>query len=612
MASWSATCSVRMGRNISTILSKMTAKVMSRDSSAVNLYQLLPSTDQPTTDLYGSSMRIIDRLVDDQYVVPYPLRRSDFFAELWQTTAKLLVVFDERESINTCGSASEFDHEFSLVCQFLADGGKVLLLLNSSASTENTLNPTSLGHLLSAPRVVTPPLESSQWKWRIHASTASVPHSRILVGSPDETRANLVITSINPLDSRLDSLRQGLELLHIPCRSLTSHIHEKPSNSVTLYSMIMDSHNTRAKKALSIFSEPSTLAGLGDFTHAELRDCSTLSNLPAEFDWLGYRKNLNTDTLGKNLIWSESLGSSWALCESVLEKIPPHSGLVVVSNRQTQGHGRGDNRWVTPSGQAAFTLSLTLNPPTYVSPRSAVTFANYVTGMQHLVALSILLACKQLIAERLGALNGHQCAFEVDEEFLVNLQYSGPQICLKWPNDVYVVWNESKQCGDVSSPSPNCPRSGKLAGMLTRCSLGGDKEANFIIGIGVNVSNHMPTICLQDLLDRVCSKQPSVISTAEVIATILSRLERLVSRTLHTYGLSWAFELYTRCWMHTNQTVEVRSNKNGSPTFGRQCTITGLDSFGYLLVRDNETGERFSLHPDGNSMDMMLGLIKPK
>lgn len=557
-------------------------------------------------------MRTIERLVDDQCVVPYPLRRSDFFAELWQTTAKLLVVFDEPESMNTCKSASEFDHEFSLVCQFLADGGKVLLLLNSSASTENTQNPTSLGHLLSAPRVVTHPLESPQWKWRIHASTASVPHSSILVGSPDETRTNLVITSINPLDSRLDSLRQGLELLHIPCRSLINHFHEKPSNNVTLYSMIMGSHNTRAEKTLNIFSEPSTLAGLGDFTHAELRDCSTLSSLPPEFDWLGYRKNLNTNTLGKSLIWSESLGSSWVLCESVLGKIPPHSGLVVVSNRQTQGHGRGDNRWVTPSGQAAFTLNLTLNPPTYVSQRSAVTFANYVTGMQHLVALSILVACKQLIAERLGALNGHQCAFEVDEELLVNLQHSGPQLRLKWPNDVYVVWNENKQCGDVASSSPDCPRSGKLAGMLTRCSLVGDKEANFIIGIGLNVSNHMPTICLQDLLDRVCPKQASVVSTAEVIATILSRLERLVSRTLHTYGLSWAFELYTRCWMHTNQTVKVCSNKNGSPTFGRQCTITGLDAFGYLLVRDNETGEQFSLHPDGNSMDMMLGLIKPK
>ncbi|OON14136.1 hypothetical protein X801_10077 [Opisthorchis viverrini] len=185
--------------------------------------------------------------------------------------------------------------------------------------------------------------------------------------------------------------------------------------------------------------------------------------------------------------------------------------------------------------------------------------------MQHLVALSILLACKQLIAERLGALNGHQCAFEVDEELLVNLQHSGPQLRLKWPNDVYVVWNENKQCGDVASSSPNCPRSGKLAGMLTRCSLVGDKEANFIIE-GSEKNRWASNFGRQD---------PS------------------------------------HCVLG-NQTVKVCSNKNGSPTFGRQCTITGLDAFGYLLVRDNETGEQFSLHPDGNSMDMMLGLIKPK
>ncbi|VDP73320.1 unnamed protein product [Schistosoma curassoni] len=40
--------------------------------------------------------------------------------------------------------------------------------------------------------------------------------------------------------------------------------------------------------------------------------------------------------------------------------------------------------------------------------------------------------------------------------------------------------------------------------------------------------------------------------------------------------------------------------------------IVGLDNYGYLLVEDICTGIRHKLHPDGNSMDMMRGLIITK
>nr|ABA40772.1 SJCHGC01710 protein [Schistosoma japonicum] len=40
--------------------------------------------------------------------------------------------------------------------------------------------------------------------------------------------------------------------------------------------------------------------------------------------------------------------------------------------------------------------------------------------------------------------------------------------------------------------------------------------------------------------------------------------------------------------------------------------IVGVDNYGYLLVKDLCTGIKHQLHPDGNSMDMMRGLIMAK
>jgi biotin---protein ligase len=49
-------------------------------------------------------------------------------------------------------------------------------------------------------------------------------------------------------------------------------------------------------------------------------------------------------------------------------------------------------------------------------------------------------------------------------------------------------------------------------------------------------------------------------------------------------------------------------NENGTE---QQVTILGLDPHGYLLVRGSN-GSQFSVQPDGNSFDMLQGLIKPK
>ena len=49
---------------------------------------------------------------------------------------------------------------------------------------------------------------------------------------------------------------------------------------------------------------------------------------------------------------------------------------------------------------------------------------------------------------------------------------------------------------------------------------------------------------------------------------------------------------------------------SGSPD-NKPVIITGIDEFGYLRVRDEE-GKSLTLHPDGNTFDIMKGLIAMK
>jgi biotin--protein ligase len=42
------------------------------------------------------------------------------------------------------------------------------------------------------------------------------------------------------------------------------------------------------------------------------------------------------------------------------------------------------------------------------------------------------------------------------------------------------------------------------------------------------------------------------------------------------------------------------------------ATILGIDDYGYLQVRTNKTQELLSLQPDGNTFDIMKGLIATK
>lgn len=63
--------------------------------------------------------------------------------------------------------------------------------------------------------------------------------------------------------------------------------------------------------------------------------------------------------------------------------------------------------------------------------------------------------------------------------------------------------------------------------------------------------------------------------------------------------------------------VNIRYFRNAEITVvqpdgsSQEVTIIGIDEYGFLLVK-GKRGKAFTVHPDGNSFDILNGLIAPK
>lgn len=124
---------------------------------------------------------------------------------------------------------------------------------------------------------------------------------------------------------------------------------------------------------------------------------------------------------------------------AVLAAMPdaPH-GTVVVTDRQTAGRGQRGNSWEAQPG-ANLTFSLLLRPQAIPAARQF--------ELSMIVALEVAACVRRALA-------GAPVA---------------PQVCVKWPNDIYV--------GDR-----------KIAGILIENSLSGSGIERSIAGIGLNVN----------------------------------------------------------------------------------------------------------------------------
>lgn len=188
----------------------------------------------------------------------------------------------------------------------------------------------------------------------------------------------------------------------------------------------------------------------------------------------------------------------------------------------------------------------------------------------------------------------------------------GLDVQIKWPNDIYY--------------------SGvKIGGALIHTTWAASTQQFCVLtGIGLNVSNSQPTTCLDDIIRSRLEQQqqqqqgveqqvqPVRVCKEQLLACVLNHLESCFD-TFQAQGFDPLRPLYLSSWMHSGQVMELAddtafqrgSSQQQSAATRVPLTIVGLSPHGFLLAKD-PLGQEYELTPDGNSLDMMQGLIKKK
>ncbi|XP_011314628.1 biotin--protein ligase [Fopius arisanus] len=278
-----------------------------------------------------------------------------------------------------------------------------------------------------------------------------------------------------------------------------------------------------------------------------------LHQCPENFSTIEYFENLSTKELGRLVIYGDVMTSSM----HVVAGRQLHHGLVVIPRQQTQGQGRNKNIWLSPIGCAMFTMQIHVPLNSYIG--------RHLSIIQHLVAVALVSAVKSI--------PGYQ---DID-------------LRLKWPNDFYA----------------GCQN--KIGGTIVTSSLQ-KSQAICDIGVGINLSNSLPTCCINDVIKKYNEKQKTklpLLTYERLLALIFNELENLYN-ILQEGNVDHFYDLYYNYWLHTDVEIDVISSEGTK----QELKIIGIDRFGFLECQDNE-GNISTVHPDGNSFDMLAGLIAP-
>jgi biotin--protein ligase len=272
-----------------------------------------------------------------------------------------------------------------------------------------------------------------------------------------------------------------------------------------------------------------------------------------------FKTELYFDTLrlgnhGSNLLLSTNVTSTQDLILTLAKVLP--EGTVLLAETQSNGRGRGDNTWVSSTGCLMFSFTSRF----YDGPS--------LPCVQYLATLALIRAIRKHI-------------FQVSAD-IIDLE----PLKIKWPNDLYYGHS-------------------KIGGVLCNSTFS-DGAYVCTTGIGLNVFNKNPSICLADLLTQT---EKDKISKELLLATFFDEFSSL-KILFQREGFAGVKMEYTSHWMHTNERVKAFESKDGHSCLV-DMTIKGLTSTG-LLHAEDAFGEAYELSPDGNSLDFFTGLIRRK
>ncbi|XP_071286227.1 biotin--protein ligase isoform X1 [Agelaius tricolor] len=365
---------------------------------------------------------------------------------------------------------------------------------------------------------------------------------------------------------RFEVLREILTCLGLSCGSseipeLTPIYLLSPDEEIHLAFLkwlegSVDAEGLRASSKVSLKFVPS-LESKVEVTPSLVPVITDMGSFSSEhFSLQTYQQHLHTKKLGKILLFTEVTTTTMNLLDGLMFEVPEEMGLIAVAVRQTQGKGRGGNVWLSPMGCALSTLHLSI--PLHSNLGQRIPF------IQHLVSLAVVEAVRSIPG------------------------YEDIELRVKWPNDIYY--------SDLM----------KIGGVLVNSTLI-ETTFHILIGFGFNVNNSNPTICINDLIakfNREEGTELKPLSADCLIARTVTVLERLIE-VFQEKGPNGVLPQYYKYWVHSGQQVRLRSED------GPAAWIVGIDDCGFLQVhREGRAVE--SVHPDGNSFDMLRNLIVPR
>jgi BirA family transcriptional regulator, biotin operon repressor / biotin---[acetyl-CoA-carboxylase] ligase len=255
-----------------------------------------------------------------------------------------------------------------------------------------------------------------------------------------------------------------------------------------------------------------------------------LTGTPNKLSAAEIKAHLETESLGQNVVYEESISSTQKLAHHLAED-GAASGTLVVADEQVSGRGRLGRPWHSPKGTGIW-MSLILRPELPL---------NKIPQLTLTTAVAIVKAIKKVA--------------KVDCQ-------------IKWPNDI--LYNGKK-----------------LVGILTELQAEENRAKAVIIGIGMNVN-----LTSDDIPDEIKNIATSIqmltgepCSRAHLIQSIMKEME-----ILYRLYLSEGFSVIKVMWeayaLNIGQTVIARK-VNGESIKG---LAKGITDDGVLLVED-QTGE---------------------
>uniref|UniRef100_A0A1I8QBH0 BPL/LPL catalytic domain-containing protein n=1 Tax=Stomoxys calcitrans TaxID=35570 RepID=A0A1I8QBH0_STOCA len=279
-----------------------------------------------------------------------------------------------------------------------------------------------------------------------------------------------------------------------------------------------------------------------------------IHSCPEDFSTVDYFDNLKTRYVGRLVIYAPVVSSS----QHVVADLELSNGIAVIPRQQTDGVGRSNNQWLSPLGCVMYSIQLhvSLNSP----------LGKRLPLLQHVIGAAMV-----------HTLKGHD-------------QYKVLNIGLKWPNDAYA--------NGVT----------KIGGLMVRTTLNGT-NAIVNIGCGINLDNSKPTICVNDMIreyNHANQKNLPLLKYEQFIAMMFNEIEQLVE-LIQNGDFDKFYKIYYDLWLHSDQSISI-CDKDGST---KDVKILGIDEYGFLQVK-LANGLTEIVHPDGNSFDILKGLIVPK